>query len=735
MAIKVNLEESLRGLLVGRGEGSYLSQFFPRLAQKEWNAIPIRGGFNVLYGRNGAGKSQILGALAAASQWEMGPIEGFLVEDPTWEVRVAGKKSSNLLSYLTTQEILEAISNEESEAVDLSWIWGFDSRSAKGDRLNDALEIIEEFRAAKTMLVTRGLRRDSIAGEGSQAVRAHLLPPAATELVPILLPNSEAPCSRAHMAQMRDSLLSILTASMESIGFNRSMSDVGIGGWEFEDESGRSQWDYMNGEVEEKICDALTSGFDLFRHVWAWSPLLNVRNVGRLTRSVDDHPIEFKQLSLHDPQAPIFLPPIHSEKADDFDDFRSASAAPIFRPFQEKSPQHNAVRETFELTFKPPPHSELTEEEIRLAAEQDFESRVSKLKRRLSFLPNYSQSLHFTFDYGSSTRAILKIDNNASAMAGSRAEVRWMEFARHATGDWLFFDEPEAGLHRTAEADLARVLSSPAWSVVKKQRKSGTISQRRNIVVATHSPEFLSLPEANIIHVDDGRARKLTSVDRDNLALLGLRPADLLSRIETFLVVEGEHERIVFETLFMYELHQSRTSIIAARGGKNMKDVFDSQVLFDFTDARVVALLDNIDANHVDELWSRARDLAAVGQVDEAGDLVRSGLPRRGSGENRFLANFLTRALEDGEHERVGAWGLSKEDIILYLPPAAFAIKRTWEEALSTYDPESDGSLKPWLTKKYGADFSLANVRAAAESLDDIPEDFITLIQALGVNR
>lgn len=160
-------------------------------------------------------------------------------------------------------------------------------------------------------------------------------------------------------------------------------------------------------------------------------------------------------------------------------------------------------------------------------------------------------------------------------------------------------------------------------------------------------------------------------------------------------------------------------------------DVFDSQVLFDFTDARVVALLDNMGAESIQGLWGRARQLAAVGKVHEAGSLVRQELPSQQSGENRFLAQFLTRALEDGEHERVGAWGLTKEDIVLYLPPAAFGIKRSWEDALEAYDSAQHGSLKPWLTKKFGADFSLDNVRAAAESLDQIPGDFTNMLLAL----
>lgn len=725
MAVDVDFRESLRGLWVSQGVGAYLAHFFPRLKASQPHLIPVRSGINVLYGRNGAGKTQMLGALAAASNWEMGPMDGFLLEDPTWSLYEEGQSVERRASDLSHLDLLDAVSDEDSTSVDLDWTWGYHRDFIEKVRWPEALELVDEFLQARTFLLTRALRPDSLSDGWLLGPRQRLLPPSATELVPVLLPNAEAPRVRAHLADMRESLRRTHAEVMESLGYVR---DERYGEWEFSDAEGL---DYRDGDRQDEVNSALDAAIGRWRQDWAWSPLLNARNVGKLTSGLDEHPKIYGDLAIHSRNAAAFLPPMLCEEEREYGDFDSRSAPPIFRPFQEDSSAANLNGPVDEISYTAGRTGDVSEEEWRQRAQEYFESTVDNLKRRLAFLPGFSSALHAVGGYGSDSEAVLMIANNARASAGSRAEVRWLQFATAQMGEWLFFDEPEAGLHRTAEADLATTLASPAWAIKTRTHKGVTRETPRTLVIATHSPEFLGLSDANILHVDEGQAKELTSVARHNLALLGLRPADLLSRVKTFLVVEGEHERIVFETLLGDELHRLRVGMVVARGGKNMKDVFDSQVLFDFSEARIVALLDNIDAHRVHDLWGRARDLAAIGQVDQAGALVRAELPRKGSGENRFLGNFLTRALEDGEHERVGAWGLSREDIVLYLPPSAFGIKRPWEDVLSQYDPDSDGSLKPWLSKKYGADFSLANVRAAAESLDHIPDDFTALVTAL----
>lgn len=722
MTSDVDLDKSLRGLWLGSGYGSYLTTFFPRLDIGRPHLVPLQPGMNVLYGRNGAGKTQMLNALAAASNWEMGPMEGFILDNPSWDRSAVDEESGVTYGDLTAEEILAGVSVSESPAVDLGWTWGYDATLIRGTHRDLVLAMLAEFQRGGLLMLTRGLHPYNLWGVETP-LRRYIVPPRVTELVPVLLPNQEAPLTRAHMEEMRASLQRVLDEAVNPLGY-------------FRHDEGEDDFTYANGEgynwrdlwAEGPVEDALTEGYRRWRKEWGWSPLANARNLGHLGGSLDCHGLEYRTFSVHSPSAALFLPPLVVEARQAESDFVSGTADPIFKPYQEEAQSSVDINR---LEYRPWSKKDEPSEELTEKASVFFQKEIDTLKQRLAFLPGLSSALHFTLDYDSRNTATLNIGATVRADRGSRAEVRWLEFARTAWGKWLFFDEPEAGVHRTAEADLALCLNSDAWLRTKQPGTYLSSDHGRTIVVATHSPEFLGLANANLLHVDGGQARQLGPVDRASLALLGLRPSDLLSRIKTFLLVEGEHERIVFESLFSEELNQLRVGLVVARGGKNMKDIFDSQVLFDFSDARIVALLDNMDAGRVHSLWNRARDLAATGQVDEAGALVRSELPRHGSGENRFLSQFLTRALEGGEHERVGAWGLHKEDIVLYLPPEAFGIRRTWEDALSTFDASAGVSLKPWLGKKYGADFSLANVRKAAESLDQIPEDFTGLLTFL----
>lgn len=283
---------------------------------------------------------------------------------------------------------------------------------------------------------------------------------------------------------------------------------------------------------------------------------------------------------------------------------------------------------------------------------------------------------------------------------------------------WLLIDEPESGMHRTAEAELAGVLSSPEWT-------SSNI-----LVVATHSPEFLNLPNVNVIHAVKGSTYSLTKIDREKFMDLGIRPSDLLAGTKIFLLVEGEHEKIIFETMFKDELERMKCRMIVARGGKNMKDIFESQFIFDFTDAVIVSLLDNINSEDVENVWKESKRLAQTGKIIEAGQYVRQSLPGSKSGENVFLSQFLTLALANGEHERVEVYGLSKPDIVFYFEPSDFGLKKTWKELLELNEVDRQ-SFKGWATKKVNADFSISAIQKAALNCNAIPHDFGNLMMKL----
>ena len=178
------------------------------------------------------------------------------------------------------------------------------------------------------------------------------------------------------------------------------------------------------------------------------------------------------------------------------------------------------------------------------------------------------------------------------------------------------------------------------------------------------------------------------------------------------------------------ELERIRCRIIVARGAKNMKDIFESQFIFDFTDAVVVSLLDNINFKDVENVWNESKRLAQTGRIVEAGQYVRQSLPGSKSGENIFLSQFLTLALANGQHERVEVCGLSKPDIVFYFEPSDFGLKKSWKELLELNKVDNQ-SFKGWATKKFNADFSISAIEKAALNCNLLPDDFGDLMMKI----
>ena len=133
-------------------------------------------------------------------------------------------------------------------------------------------------------------------------------------------------------------------------------------------------------------------------------------------------------------------------------------------------------------------------------------------------------------------------DQNLSLL--STAQRRWASLALQlASGlaetalrieTLLVIDEPESSLHRRAERHLARGLSRIATELDIK------------VCIASHSPSFLTITNADLIHVqldENGRTRlsPLESFDHSGLDLLsrelGISKADVLQFIKTIVLV------------------------------------------------------------------------------------------------------------------------------------------------------------------------------------------------------
>ena len=82
--------------------------------------------------------------------------------------------------------------------------------------------------------------------------------------------------------------------------------------------------------------------------------------------------------------------------------------------------------------------------------------------------------------------------------------------------------------------------------------------------------------------------------------------------------------------------------------------------------------------------------------------------------------------------------GLSYGDVIEYLPVNMLVPDAVgWEELRLQHareleaDKQLPRAFKPWLTRKYGADFSDDQIRNAARALDSIPSDLMRLLKTV----
>ena len=90
-----------------------------------------------------------------------------------------------------------------------------------------------------------------------------------------------------------------------------------------------------------------------------------------------------------------------------------------------------------------------------------------------------------------------------------------------------------------------------------------------------------------------------------------------------------------------------RVEILPIRGAKELPVTLESRVLFDFTGAHIFVLIDNMQARAIHDVWERAQLELLTEGAGQAGVNLRRALGRS-TGERKFLAQWMSRALERG---------------------------------------------------------------------------------------
>ena len=240
------------------------------------------------------------------------------------------------------------------------------------------------------------------------------------------------------------------------------------------------------------------------------------------------------------------------------------------------------------------------------------------------------------------------------------------------------FDEPEAHLHPAAQRALGRALDS--------LRLRG-----QNIVIASHSPQFLDLPGWKQIHVvrEEGQSTVQVLWEKDSGARsilarqLGINRGELLAGVDALLIVEGLHDELVLRSIFGEELRASRVAVFRMHGTNNLPAIAELDFIDRYLDVPIAVLLDYV-----------------------RGEGIRKGGP---TAEEKALSELRKSCRR--RKRTYHFHGLERPDIVAYLSESAIRTVYPdfagWAPVLRAFKELRDRpSFKPWLQEKWGIDLT-----------------------------
>lgn len=317
----------------------------------------------------------------------------------------------------------------------------------------------------------------------------------------------------------------------------------------------------------------------------------------------------------------------------------------------------------------------------------------------------------------------------------SATQARWAQIAFYLGGDGdpvpslpdvVLIDEPELGFPPGIQRRISQGL-------VDVSKELGI-----QIVVATHSASLLDDPAVipyRCSRNDDGdmTVEEVSTSDRDALTRLKVPISEELHLVRVVLVVEGQHEAVIFDELFGDEISRYRIKVLPIRGTRQLKHLAAAgELLFTYLEAPFVLLTDKTRSDPAQQALSAAAPHRTGNEAKKAIDAVFE--PQ--SDEEQVVRAVLYRAAESGHIDRIKAvHGLEADDILEYLPCDHFIPDTTWDELKGLHakrEPTEPNDFKRWLELVHGAEFDDDNIRSAVQLLDSIPTEFTNVINTCG---
>ena len=146
------------------------------------------------------------------------------------------------------------------------------------------------------------------------------------------------------------------------------------------------------------------------------------------------------------------------------------------------------------------------------------------------------------------------------------------------------WDEPEMGLHPSAQDSIIE-------RVIPFMRNAGI-----KLIFSTHSMRLAvaadSIKSCKRDEFGNPRITDWSGIDPETARELGFSKIDLLETIKKVIIVEGEMDFVVLNTLFSQELVTHRSKLLTLSGTENLLSIPNAGILVDSLDSDILIVLD-----------------------------------------------------------------------------------------------------------------------------------------------
>jgi hypothetical protein len=218
---------------------------------------------------------------------------------------------------------------------------------------------------------------------------------------------------------------------------------------------------------------------------------------------------------------------------------------------------------------------------------------------------------------------------------------------------------------------------------------------------------------------------------------MGVAVSSLIAFIRLIVIVEGEHDRIVLESLLNAQNYSVGTEIqvLPIRGANNLMTALEAEFL-DFTDSMVLVVLDNVRQDRLADVYAAGMSNSIGGGSADRRALFEARAKCAGH-EEQIVGDIIVKRSRRGDLSRIIFCGLSKRDIIEYLDPRDLGLSKSHDQLRSEYeslaesDPLSKTTFKDFVRVREGVRLGLDDITSAAENLENIHPDLGNVLKQI----